>query len=331
MKRLNRALADSSEDTYAALMLTHAHVRRCAASGKAEGVHEALDTLCQSMCALAAHVKGTEMTTLADMFATVCADAKLCVCARSGSAVWAQVQRVCAACDAAGAGMGVSSPRSGKVHFLHSLIRHESSGGHVHGEGALDGLRTLHLLAARDCAAMCSDAASSGAASTACSDAFRLFVYAGEPDEFARFAAHVALAWGYAREVDLFLARGALMLLSSRNLRDAQAFYDAYLARVAEGGRSESVDTPLAHFVKFTLLAAQREARPLWGVLCDKYSPSLNRDAALAQLVTSVGTAIFGVRPPPSPMDNIMGMLGGGAPRLPVGSPPLRRAVTSAK
>ena len=158
--------------------------------------------------------------------------------------------------------------------------------------------------------------------------------YLGAPGcgtELGRFLYDWALR-GYARERDLYLARAVLQLLAtSGNMRDANAARDEFLRRAAAGDKDAAAavfDSPLAHFVKFLLLTLERDARPLFLTLCDKYRPALStREPELAQLLPAIGKRFFGIEPPVNPMQQMMqsmlglggngGGAGGGAPRLP--------------
>ena len=85
------------------------------------------------------------------------------------------------------------------------------------------------------------------------------------------------------------------------NMRDANAVRDAYIAKLASSSSSsssassgsgavdKSLDTPLAHFVKFLLLTLERDARPLFTLLVDKYGKAIDRDPQLRDYVRTIG------------------------------------------
>jgi len=124
---------------------------------------------------------------------------------------------------------------------------------------------------------------------------------------------------GYPSERELFLTRCVLYYLRVGNLRDANAMRDTFLQLGGE------IDSPLARFVKYLLLTAERDAQPLFLTLVDKYRPALvQRDPELMDLVTEVGHRFFNIQPPQNPMQemmkNMMGLGGGGGggmPKLP--------------
>jgi len=101
-------------------------------------------------------------------------------------------------------------------------------------------------------------------------DAQRHFLEASAPAAFAE----LLLVWaarGLAGERDLFLARAVLQLLCMGNMRDANAVHEAFLAG------SAAIDSPLAHFLKFLLKTLERDARPLFEMLVDKYGKAIDR------------------------------------------------------
>ena len=116
---------------------------------------------------------------------------------------------------------------------------------------------------------------------------------------------------GYASERDLFVARAALQFLSFGNLRDANAVFGAFGARLKRDG-DEPPDTPLMHFIGFLLRACERDAAPLFQVLQQRYARSIARDPAFEQYLTAVGQHFFGMRPAPNMMNMLSSMLGGG-------------------
>jgi hypothetical protein len=58
---------------------------------------------------------------------------------------------------------------------------------------------------------------------------------------------------------------------------------------------------------------AQRNAAPLFSLLCEKYAPSLKRDPSFAGLLSIIGRNWFKIRPAPNKMEGLMAaMMGGG-------------------
>ena len=104
-------------------------------------------------------------------------------------------------------------------------------------------------------------------------------------------------------------------------LGDANGVYE----RFAELEAKKSVlDSPLSHFVKFLLATLERDARPLFEMLCDKYKAALSRDETFRACLAAIGQRYFAIAPPRSGMDNMMSQMmsqmmggGGGMPRLP--------------
>lgn len=171
------------------------------------------------------------------------------------------------------------------VSFLRAAIRwtkgcleKETPGG-ITGDAAEAAIAQLHASTARACV--------SGGPEFF-PDAQRHFLEARAPGEFAA----LLLAWageqGYAGERDLFLARAVLQLLCLGSMRDANELRDAFLA-------STPLDTPLAHFTRFLLLTLERDARPLFTMLCDKYAKALERDPSLKPYLTTIGARYYGI------------------------------------
>ena len=163
-------------------------------------------------------------------------------------------------------------------------------------------LSKLELVAARACVA---------AGDEYFADAQKHFVSTiGSGSECGQFL-FVWSSAGYASERELFLTRCVLYYLRVGNLRDANAVRETFLLLGGE------IDTPLARFVKYLLLTAERDAQPLFLTLVDKYRPALTqRDPELMELITDVGHRFFNVQPPQNPMQemmkNMMGLGGGG-------------------
>lgn len=90
---------------------------------------------------------------------------------------------------------------------------------------------------------------------------------------------------------------------------------DRFTAGLASRGLP-ALDTPLSRFVGFLLLTLERDARPLFVTLVDKYARALGRDASFKGYIATIGARFYGIAPPSTGMDammsNMMGMLGGG-------------------
>lgn len=138
---------------------------------------------------------------------------------------------------------------------------------------------------------------------------------------------------GYAGERDLFLARPVLQLLCLGNLRDANGVVTAFGAREQTTLSGDSaapaksavaslpalpatLETPLTRFVRFLLLTLERDARPLFTALADKYGPALARDPALPGYVQTIGARYYNIQPPQSGLaamaNSLMSLFGGG-------------------
>ena len=104
-------------------------------------------------------------------------------------------------------------------------------------------------------------------------------------------------------------------------LGDANALYERFTAAVgAEGkaGFASLLDTPLTHFLRFLLATLERDARPLFEVLADKYRPAVARDSSFGGYVATIGARFYHIQPPQSGMQSMLanmmggGMMGGG-------------------
>jgi hypothetical protein len=172
-------------------------------------------------------------------------------------------------------------------------------------------LSKLELLAARACVA---------AGDEYYADAQKHFVSSiGSGAECGQFL-FVWCSTGYSSEKELFLTRCVLYYLRVGNLRDANAMRETFIHLGGE------IDTPLARFVKFLLLTAERDAQPLFLTLVDKYRPALlQRDAELMDLVTEVGQRFFHIQPTQNPMQEMMkNMMGLGNGKTPFNMPMMR-------
>lgn len=173
----------------------------------------------------------------------------------------------------------------------------EEEGEEAEGRRALSD--RVHLLTARACV-------QGGPEYYA--DASRHFLESGAGAEYGGCLYRWARG-GYARELDLFLARAVLQLLCLGRLGDANAVRDEFLRLATEAGGGSvppALDTPLCHFLRFLLLTLEREARPLYLTLLDKYKPSLNRDPEFGAYIQTIGLRFFGIEPPKSAMEAMM-------------------------
>ncbi|GBG29212.1 Golgi to ER traffic protein 4-like [Hondaea fermentalgiana] len=120
------------------------------------------------------------------------------------------------------------------------------------------------------------------------------YLHAREPKEFATFL-YQWTSMGYQGERDLFLARAVLQLLALENLKDANTLYDTFVGLLAMK-KTPLQDTPLAHFVKFLLRAVECDAYPLFKMLCEKYQPSIQRDANFQMYLDRISEMYFGIK-----------------------------------
>lgn len=122
---------------------------------------------------------------------------------------------------------------------------------------------------------------------------------------------------GYPSEVDLFVARAVIDVLSgggSGALGYARALSDVALADARLSPRL--ADSPVFHFTQILLDLLQYRHRQgsseAFKLLRAHYAPSLRRDPWLAKPLERVGEVYFGIAPPPNPMASLMSMFGGG-------------------
>lgn len=135
------------------------------------------------------------------------------------------------------------------------------------------------------------------------------YLHAEKPVEFAAMLFEWANE-GYASELDLYLARAVLQLLSLENLRDANKVYEEFVAACKKANKS--TDMPLINFVRFLLLTLERDALPLFQLLQERYAPALARDAALRSYLSAIGQKFYGLQPPRTGLSSLLEMFGGG-------------------
>mmetsp|Transcript_13286 Transcript_13286/g.23699 ORF Transcript_13286/g.23699 Transcript_13286/m.23699 type:complete len:297 (+) Transcript_13286:107-997(+) len=120
------------------------------------------------------------------------------------------------------------------------------------------------------------------------------FLHARQPQEFATFLYQWS-SLGYKGERDLFLARAVLQLLALENLKDANILYETFV-KLLILKKEPLKETPLAHFVKFLLKAVERDAYPLFKMLCEKYQPSIQRDQNFQMYLDRISEIYFGIK-----------------------------------
>ncbi|PNW82537.1 hypothetical protein CHLRE_06g282950v5 [Chlamydomonas reinhardtii] len=129
------------------------------------------------------------------------------------------------------------------------------------------------------------------------------FIRGDDADTFAQ-ALHTCARQGPAEEVDLWLLRALLQVLTAANthtrmgqLAHARALYDAFTA-----AQSTPLDTPTAHFAELLLLAVEHvpvspHAHKMLQCAKQRYGDGvLRRDGQLAGQVERVEASYFGVR-----------------------------------
>jgi len=136
--------------------------------------------------------------------------------------------------------------------------------------------------------------------------------------------ARCVLTWaqkGYPSELDMFVARAVFEYLCLENLKDANTFFQACLKEIDSRmvsqceEKGESVDdvedkrTPLINFVDFLLQTVERDALPLFDMLCSKYKPSIRRDPSFENYLIRIAKVYFGRSPPKGMLEELMGML----------------------
>ena len=96
-------------------------------------------------------------------------------------------------------------------------------------------------------------------------------------------------------EQDLIVARLVLLYLCSGNLKGANFVF-----------ATTTLNTPLAHFIKFLLLTCERRAGPLFTMLRNKYSAHLSRDAAFTAYLDRIGKQFFDLKPVSNNLSSIL-------------------------
>jgi golgi to ER traffic protein 4 len=176
----------------------------------------------------------------------------------------------------------------------------------------LDSISTLHKLLAHT---LIKSLPSSGNISSNYVEIQNHFLESNSPKEFANFLFSVA-SKGYRVELDLFLARAVLQLCCLGNLRYANQLVEEYNAMLKSQSPPVELNTPLMHFITFLLLTLERDAKPLFLTLQEKYAPSLKRDPGFADYLSAIGARFFGIAPPKDNFSNMlssmMNMFGGG-------------------
>lgn len=100
---------------------------------------------------------------------------------------------------------------------------------------------------------------------------------------------------GYPSELDLFVTRATLMLLSYKKSGVAKHLLTEF----------KYIETPLIHFAKFIVQAFEVNEKSLVSILKEKYAKSLERDPRLLKYVSLAEKAYFGGGP-----SGVIGILG---------------------
>lgn len=127
------------------------------------------------------------------------------------------------------------------------------------------------------------------------------FLNSHNPIEFAKFI-KMCIPKGYKTEKELFIARSVLQLLAKENLKDANIFFEEFELNISE----ENHNPVLMNFVKYLLLCLQREAKPLFTTLREKYEPCLKVDPEFNQLLDIIGERFYNIKRQPQGMAGLM-------------------------
>jgi hypothetical protein len=112
---------------------------------------------------------------------------------------------------------------------------------------------------------------------------------------------------GNNREYDLFITRALLQLLSNGPARvsEANTLFKEYTS-LYEKDTGKELKSPLIHFDRFLLLAAERKNAALFNHLEKSYETVLKRDPKFKSLLKQVADKIFGIK---KGDDSMLGMI----------------------
>eukprot|EP00126_Sphaerothecum_destruens_P007168 Sdes_comp19720_c0_seq1m11674 len=113
------------------------------------------------------------------------------------------------------------------------------------------------------------------------------------------FLADMLVNWsleGFDSERDLFVARPVLQYLCLGNLKAANILFENY-TRKHPIIKNPPFRLPLLNFIQFLLSCCERDAAPLFKLLCEKYSIALKRDPLFGQYLEKIGQIFFSIRP----------------------------------
>jgi len=122
-------------------------------------------------------------------------------------------------------------------------------------------------------------------------------------NEIVKFA-NMLVTWSQlvpSSEKDLIIARAVLQYIALSNLKDANIVMDSFMKALPE-----LPQTPLINFLRFLLVAMERDAYPLFDILRKKYKPSLDRDPSFQQYLDHIALTYFKVQPTGG-MNNFLG------------------------
>jgi len=289
--RLEQSVADG--DAYGALQTYKTFHARSLKKGD---VHAAVDLLRSGSVALLKHGNLTAGAELALMLVDTLNDGKV----EQDDEVKAILLQVADAFEALqGEKAVVAEAAKSEARYLRAAISWstlKNFGQHPRGDPDLHLRRARTLIRAGSLA-----------------DASANYLHAGKPAEFAAFLVQWSQL-GYRGERDLFLARGVLQLLALENLKDANELHAAFYETLKSKGLSMQA-SPLANFVSFLLRTLERDAFPLFQMLCQKYSASTSRDPSFQQYLDRIQEVFFKVKPQKRGMqamlENMLGMFGG--------------------
>lgn len=95
---------------------------------------------------------------------------------------------------------------------------------------------------------------------------------------------------GFSSEKDLFIVRCVLEYCMVQDLQGANEVFEGFMEL------NRGLDSPLLHFCKFLLKTLERDARPLFLLLRNKYKTALERDSAFKGMLDVIGKEFYGIQ-----------------------------------
>ncbi|CAH0388985.1 unnamed protein product [Bemisia tabaci] len=125
------------------------------------------------------------------------------------------------------------------------------------------------------------------------------FLHSEDGKSFARMLVEIHCCYGYASEIDLFIAQVVLQYLCLKNRKSAVDAFQSYTSHHPNIIKGPPFILPLLNFLYFLLKVVRGGQLATFTVLLERYEQSIRRDPSYTEYLDKIAQLFFDVPPPP--------------------------------